>query len=288
MSNTTKPTPDKAAILWPTFAIMCFAGKGDTHKATSKPYKTIGLRDVFAMASQPGNKPKLKALALMASTYCESDGRTHEVQREHGQFVLLRIDIDKGNKALADIQSALVAFAGAGGAMAIYSTSSATPENQKWRGLIPLQGPIGFAQWHRLQRALHLHLAAHGIDFDASMERAGQYTVAPNKPGDFYQFHVSEGAGLDVESAGVTQALADLDAQDAKAEAVVTQARTHSAERKSQRGSTDTHGGLIEAYNAENPLPTCFTQYGFDSKNDTDWHHPMQSSNSYSWRDFGD
>lgn len=268
--------------------VMCFNGQGDTHKYSLTPYDTISLRLVWAMAKTPDSKPKSQALALMASSYCGADGRAHEVQREHGQFVLLRIDIDTGNKALVDIKAALMAFAGDGVAMAIYSTSSASPTVRKWRGLIALHEPVSYAVWHRLQRALHLHLTKHGIQFDGSMERAGQYMVAPNKTSDFWQYHVSDGHALDANGAGVTKALVELDAADLLVEQAAIEARTRSAERKTQRGSTNTQGGLIEAYNAANPLSACFSQYGFDSKNGIDWHHPMQTSDSYSWRDFGD
>jgi hypothetical protein len=269
--------------------VMCFDGQGDTHKYSGAKYETVSLRDVFAMVATPDSKPKDKALALMASNYCEPDGRTHEVQREQGQFVLLRVDIDKGSTSLGELLEALAAFAGAGVALVIYSTSSASPTVRKWRGIIALHGPIGYPQWYRLQRALHLHLTKHGIQFDGSMERAGQYMVAPNKTSDFYLHHIVEGVGLDANSAGVVLALAELDAADALVEVAAKEARRRAVERKSQRIGTGTNDGLIEAHNASNPVADGFAKYGFDSRNGVDWHHPqLQTSGSYSWRDFGD
>jgi hypothetical protein len=270
-------------------SVMFFNGQGDTHKYSGEKYLSISLRDVFAMVTKPDRKPKNKALALMASNYCEPDGRTHEAQRKHGHFVLLRVDIDKGNTSLSELLAALVAFAGTGVALVIYSTSSASPTVRKWRGIIALPEPIGYPEWHRMQRALHLHLTKHGIQFDGSMERAGQYMVAPNKTSDFYLQHIIEGDGLDVNGEGVVQALAELDAADVLVEVAAKEARIRAAERKSKRVGTGTNDGLIEAHNASNPVADGFDKYGFDSRNGVDWHHPqLQTSCSYSWRDFGD
>ncbi len=140
-----------------------------------------------------------------------------------------------------------------------------------------------------MQRALHLHLTKHGIQFDGSMERAGQYMVAPNKTSDFYLHHIIEGVGLDVSGAGVVKALAELEAADALVEMAAKEARRRATERKSQRVGTGSYAGLIEAYNALNPVSDGFAKHGFDSRNGVDWHHPqLQTSGSYSWRDFGD
>jgi hypothetical protein len=84
-------------------SVMCFNGQADTHRHSGVKYNTVSLRDVWVMVAMPDSKPKDKALALMASSYCESDGRTHEVQRDSGQFVLLRVDIDKGSTSLGEI-----------------------------------------------------------------------------------------------------------------------------------------------------------------------------------------
>jgi hypothetical protein len=272
--------------------VMCFNGQGDTHKYSGERYKTISLRDVFAMVKRPGAKSKDKALALMASSYCEADGRAHATQQGRGQFVLLRLDIDRGNTTMTQLLAAMKAFTGDGVAIVIYSTSSATASIRKWRGIIALREPIAFPQWHRLQRALHLHLTKRDIQYDGSMERAGQYMVAPNKTSDFWEFHVNEGSGLDVYDAGVEQSLAELDAKDAEVAKAVEEARSRSADRKARqvaRGSSGGSSGLIEAYKAKNSVAECFSRYGFDTRNDSDWHHPqLQTSGSYSWRDFGD
>jgi hypothetical protein len=269
--------------------VMCFNGQGDTHKYSGVKYQTVSLGDVWGMVATPDSKPKDAALALMASSYCEPDGRTHEVQRDRGQFVLLRVDIDKGNTSLGELLEALVAFASAGVAMVIYSTSTASPTVRKWRGIIALPESIGYPQWLRLQRALHLHLTKQGIQFDGSMERAGQYMVAPNKTSDFYLHHIIQGDGLDLNGAGVLHALAELEAADALVEVAAKEARRSATERRSQRVGTGNNDGLIEAYNASNPVAECFARHGFDSRNDVDWHHPqLQTSGSYSWRDFGD
>jgi hypothetical protein len=277
--------------------LMAFNGQSDTHIHSGKPYSTISLRLVWAMASAPTNKPKANALALMASGYSTHDGRDHKVQREQGRFVALRVDVDKGTTALADLRAALFAFAGNGAALCSYSTSSATADAPRWRGLIPLADPVAYDVWLRLQRALHLHLTACGIDFDISMERAGQYFAAPNVPPEkrdadgqplFYQFDTREGTALDVSTVGCAAALAKLDALDAMANKARAEAAKRAVARRNKPGASTGHTGLIDAVNARYSVADCFRRFGFDTKNANDWHHPQQTSTSYSWRDFGE
>ena len=193
--------------------------------------------------------------------------------------------------------AALVAFAGEGVALCIYSTSSATADAPRWRGLIPLPEPLGFAHWKKLQQALHLHLESSGIKFDVSMERAGQYFAAPNVPPEkrdadgvpvFYQYEVIEGEPLDILSCGVVDAMAALEAEESKAQEAAQEARKRTEERRTSKGFASHGSGLIDAVNERNSVAACFARYGFDSDDGENWHRPQQSSGSYSWRDYGE
>ena len=240
MSFDKNSVPQRMTSNWCQYTVTAFSGQYDTHIDNGQDYSTISLRAVFDLAATPSSTPKKEALALLASGDNRADGRCHEAQRQHGQCVMLRIDLDAGAPPLADVNAAVNAFTGPGVARCIYSTSSATPEAPRWRGFIPLAEAVGFADWHRLQQALHLHLSGRGIPFDASMDRAAQYCVAPNVPrskrdGDgqplFYQHEVQDGTGLDASASGVVQALAALDAQEEKAQQAAAEACKRAAER---------------------------------------------------------
>ncbi|HRK40240.1 MAG TPA: DUF3987 domain-containing protein [Burkholderiaceae bacterium] len=293
---------------WVSHRVCVFGGKDDTHKThdddgipsphpmAGKPYRTVSMGDLMDMASKPGSKPKLQALALMASSYAQHDARKHQVQRERGQFVLIRGDIDKGNTTMAELVDALVAFAGYGVALCVYSTASATPDAPRWRVVIPLSEPLGFAEWRRLQRALHLHLAKHGIQFDGSMELAGQYMAAPNVPPDkrgddgqplFYESNTSGREALDVTAPGCVAALALADTEEKQAAEAREKAAKRAAERARQVQAGNTTASLIDAVNARYSVADCMRRFGFETMDSENWHHPLQTSASHSWRDYG-
>ncbi|MFY8042885.1 MAG: hypothetical protein ACOVOD_08150, partial [Rhodoferax sp.] len=118
MSNTIN-TPT-----WTNHRLMVFDGQGDTQIHLGGKYETITLDELWAMAENPPKADKKKTMAIMASAYAESDGRNHAAQREHGQFSLLRCDIDKGHTSGQELLDALAAFAGDGPEVLVYSTSS--------------------------------------------------------------------------------------------------------------------------------------------------------------------
>ena len=152
----------------PTLTAFCSGfGQSDTHAMTlgsggederpnphpsaGKPYGTITGVELVEMVRNPPSAPKDKARWFIPSTYAEHDARSHEAQRQHGAFFALAADIDSGNPSLDDVKDALSGAVGAVRSL-IYSSRSATPENRKWRVLVPLVAPGHMRLSSRLEK----------------------------------------------------------------------------------------------------------------------------------------
>jgi putative DNA primase/helicase len=287
MSETTNlPT-------WVSRRVMVFDGQRDTQKYSGGRYDVITLGELWAIADNPPKTDKKRAMAIMASSYAESDGRAHEAQREHGQFNLLRCDIDKGTTSGQALLAALTEFAGDGSEVLIYSTSSYTPDAPRWRGVIALNETIGFEQWHMLQRTLHQHLADAGLEFDATMERAGQYMAAPNKVNDTYiSMRAGADEGMRCDDWKLTviaqEAMGKVLKHDAMVEQTRNEARKRTTERRLSDGSIVGGTSFFDAVSLTYPLSQCFLECGFETRDGENWHHNNQTSSSYSWRDYGE
>ena len=140
---------------WHETRVMVFAGQFDTRKNNpSQSYGTISLAELRDLVLTPAASRKEDALATIGSSYCAFDARTHEVQTKHGEYWLLRFDIDHGNPSLDDVCSSFQQQVGPDTVIIVYSTSSATAEARRWRVLIPLREIIN----HELRRACEQEL----------------------------------------------------------------------------------------------------------------------------------
>ena len=164
--------------------IRFLTAPGSFHTMIDKPgqvYPGISWADIARMVSTPQAKEKIDADFFIPSTYREHDGRSHEAQRERGAFRMLALDIDRGNPSLEDVLAAVEAVCGPVSLLA-YSSSGATPENRKWRVLLPLAGVLSGADYELAQTALFDLLHANGIHPDGALARCGQPIYLPNVP----------------------------------------------------------------------------------------------------------
>jgi hypothetical protein len=165
---------------WRDFEVLTFTGKHDTNIKTGEDYHTVRLGDLCGMA--PTNRPKDKAPAIIPSTYRSFDARVHAVQRQHGQFVALTGDIDKGNVAKDDVITLTRVLFGSEAAIFIYSTGSAAPEDRRWRIIAPLEKPVPFVRWNEAQEAFFNFMEGHRVVMDRSLALSGQPVFLPNVP----------------------------------------------------------------------------------------------------------
>ncbi len=170
-----------------THALILSDGKPNLRETAGKPYSGISGRDLVAMVKAPQSCVKEAAQWFIPSDYRECDGRSQ--QRRHGGFSFLALDVDSNNLALSDVLAIVSAVTGDCGLL-IYSTSSATAENRKWRALVPLQDPIVGADYGDTARAFNdmLEDQSGGVLIpDRALERTGQLIYLPNKRGDYYE-----------------------------------------------------------------------------------------------------
>lgn len=285
--------------MWKNHCVFTFLGSTDTQIHKGGQYKTISLGDIFSM--QPQSTEKAKALAFVPSNYHESDARSADTQKEKGKYVALTIDIDGGNLPLEVVRNTLQKFAG-DSALLVYSSSSASNENKKWRGVIPLKSEVNFQIWQELQLSMYaFFLEKTKVEPDVALSRANQPVYLQNVPAEFrdangiplfYQSEVIDGQGLSMSSGLVRSARDAYREKKREEETAIAAARAQAKARREARQAeygTNTNGSLIDDFNSKHTVEEMLLSNGYDRDNSSsDWRSPYQSSKSFATRDYGD
>ncbi len=303
--NASQPIAEAAAVAPTGRSFPTGRGKEFTHSLAKRdgtpnrqqfagqPYPTVTGADIARMVENPPSAvPKDQAQWFIPSTYAEHDARSHEAQEARGSFLWLTLDVDGNNLALIDVAKAIGAVLGPCRYL-IYSTSSATPDNRKWRALVPLKEPLLGADFKDTQRAffdLLLKASSGTLIADRALERTGQPVYLPNPLSGFYDKAVKRDAPqLDlVSSHPVILRREESRAKRAEAEmSAVARRRQLEAERAARPfGEADSP---IEAFNARHAVADLLERYGYvRAGRSDDWRSPYQSSGSYATRDMGE
>lgn len=198
MSETFDPADN-----WRSHSVPTFRGQYDSHIKCGEDYEHCTLGSI--LGRKPACLPKANAPAFIPSSYRSFDARSHTVQRDKGQFVALTGDIDKGNVTMFDVIDQTRVLFGPEAAIFIYSTGSATPEDKRWRIIIPLFEPVPFERWNVGQEAFFGYMESNGVPMDRSLARSAQPVYLPNVPPDrrdanglplFYQFNLEGEEGV--------------------------------------------------------------------------------------------
>lgn len=271
-------------------------GQKDTRRDNGRDYGTISYAEIVHMAEAPLALEKSKAHAFIPSAYSGPDARSHAVQREVGQFHALVLDVDEGLVTLDELDQGIVSVLGECQRI-IYSTSSATAENPKWRVILPVQKPMAGSDYGWLQQALFEGLDAHGICCDYALTRAGQLSNLPNVPPErrdangrplFYDFRVSQADVLEVLPSGLTERASQL-AQQAKAAEEL--ARKVSAEKAAERLRKREFDGLltpIEQFKQDHDLVGLMLECGWLHRGGNYYASPFSQSKGPSVQVFDD
>ncbi|MEY3703793.1 MAG: hypothetical protein RLZZ561_1413 [Pseudomonadota bacterium] len=279
---------------WRERCVVLLKNDRESRKGTRRRYNTITLGEVFAAVDRPTAFEKESAMAILASSYALPDAREFAVQRERGSFEILAADIDQGNVPLERLEAAVEAAFGADVASAIYSTSSATIENNKWRVIAPLADSLPYDIWVLAQQAFFDILRSHDIVPDTALARAGQVIYLPNvKPENrgedgepiHYRFSLAEGPPVDLSRQPLAGAVERLVEAAAAAETKRATDRAARMLKKALRPGTDVLSP-IGRFNVENPLEDLLAKYGYEQKHagSSDWRSPFQTSNSFATR----
>ena len=282
--------PDNEEVVhraWHDLRVVVLQGVHDTDPAGGT-YRSEPLLRVLEM--KPTEVEKVRAWALIPSSYAERDARVHDVQKERGQFVCIVADIDGGCESLESAAAAIELMVGDAVAVKVYTTASSAPGAIRCRAIIPLAAAVGFPVWSEMQNALVHHLRAVGLDADSCAARPGQLSFLPNKvPGsDHFDSLRFDGEGLDPQGNELMRAaLAQYRGHLQAVEAAKRQA-VEAANRRRQSRPTD-GASVIEAFNAANSVAVMLSRCGYKQRGDSDhWRSPHQTSATYATRDFGD
>lgn len=282
---------------WKDHAVLTCNGNFDSKIKSGGDYSTVTLGEIFNQ-TEPASVYKGRAPAVICSTYHAFDGREHATQRQHGQYVAIPGDIDKGNTSLETVQRLVREFFGESVASLIYSTASSTTDSKRWRTLTPLAEHMAFADWSVLCMAFYGFMEANGCTMDWSLAHAGQIAYLPNVPKarrnadgspKFYLRDAQDGRGLKMADGlvqdSVDRLIAQREADTAALELARAEARTARERRQAQRGAS-AEGCVIDAYNAAHGIEELLIENGYEQSpsNDADWRSVYQSSVSYATR----
>ena len=81
--------------------------KDNPHFKRGEDYDTLCFTEVVEMVAKPTRRPKNHAQWAIFSTYNKYDAREFSVQREHGEFVVLPVDLDKKVPHIEDVKKAI-------------------------------------------------------------------------------------------------------------------------------------------------------------------------------------
>lgn len=268
-----------------TRALTLSSGEKNRSKIAGNRYRGASWQQIVEMAAAPKSRPKDKAPFMIPSVYRECDGRTHEVQRSKGRFGLLVLDFDS-HTPLETLEPALMKVLGTVEWLA-YSSTSAKPDLQKTRVLVPLAELIAGAEFGPTQTALFELLRAEGLEPDDAQARAAQPVILPNR-GAFYRWSHHRGPQLSLEPSHPVVVQRERRAAEEAAQAFEAREEARAARSKALSGSgavSDDFEALVKAYNAQHDLADELVRNGWQRQGNTDnFRSPFQSSNSYATR----
>ena len=296
MTYTTEQSPPAART---TLDLAVASGRNikDSRLKSGQPYDSITVRELLTV--EHTSVPKNQARWFLCSTYREADAREHKVQELAGRFVLITFDMDRGNVDGRKLAAALDEFTG-GAIRRIYSTNSATHDDKRWRGIVPLIQSERFDTWHALQLALARFLSQRlGVTVDAAAQRAGQVIYLPNtvpqSDGDKKPYKGNStritGPLFDWRSAGavadlVIQIMAEQEEEQRLREQKAAEARSRMAQVRA--GGADGERSVIERFNQAHDIENLLAAYGYAEGPRNTWRSPQQTTSSYATKVFRD
>lgn len=261
------------------------------HPSAGTEYGTITAKQIAAMAQAPAAMPKMQAPWFIGSTYNAHDARSHEAQRAHGSFCALPVDIDKGSHPIEKVIEATQAVFGDGASFIVYSSSSATPDDMKWRVLTFVSPPVAGEDYKETQGAIFDLYQMAGITCDRALDRTGQLIFLPNvPPGNrgpdgqpiFYRSHLNRGSLLRIEpESRIAKRMWTI---RAAVDAAVKEAASRRVKREEGEDASP-----VEIFNARHGLAYLMLSYGYTQQGaSVHWQSPNQTSGSYAVRIFDD
>lgn len=230
---------------------------------------TITIDQIEAMLERPVSVAKAQAPWVIPSDHLS---RVHAEQRQQGLFWGLWFDIDE-TAATFHGSCTLIAEALPGIRVLAYTTRSATQDQQKLRGIIPLSEPIPGRDYRLHAMSVNDRLQAAGIIPDRATERAGQLCYLPNK-GVFYRHAV---LGSQTLHPGAMTEEVDALSQTERLEQLQRQSLAYSSQmRRLHRAQRGVYS-VVDAFNRQCPVDHALQSYGYVRKGNR-WLSPNSES----------
>ena len=241
-----------------------------------KPYNAINLEGIRKLVDKPQEVDKALAQWLIPSIL---PSRNFKKQEGEGSYYLLWLDLDEEPLPIYKVKKHLKSIIGHC-QFEIYTSKSATEENQKARVLIPLKKSLTGNEWRVCQEVLNDKVDVLGVTPDRANERPAQLCYLPNK-GKFYK-SMSEREGdlfdpMVVFSCEIEKKRLAIVRVEQQTQARHDKAKQRKADLK-YTGSESSH--LIDAFNEAYTVEDILLQAGYRQKGDK-FCHPNSSSGSY-------
>ena len=269
---------------WRDTHALIVDGKPNLHPTAGQNYSGITGPEIAAMVENPPCVEKEKAQWVIPSTYLGHDARDHDVQRQHGQFRMLVLDVDENDLALEFLVQTVQKVVGEGVSILAYSTKSSRPGDRRWRVIVPVDAPISGADYPDISRAFYDCLidASEGeLIPDRALSRVGQIFYLPNR-GEFYEHKVVKAKRLKLpDSHPIMARMLDNRERLAVAKAEADHRRAKKAAERAARGA-DLGAQPTEVFNDRHVVSDLLLRYGYKQDGQSNhWRSPYQKSGSY-------
>jgi len=279
-TNANQDQSDSQADSMP---LLC-SGYGQFHtdepgKDNRKPYAQINFKGIQSLVDTPQQIDKQLAQWLIPS---KLPSRSFKEQESNGEFWILWADIDQNPEPLNKIAE-IIEFVIQGRDYEIYTSKSATQDNQKCRILIPLDKPLSVADWGLYQQILNDKLQDNDITPDRTSERPAQLCYLPNRGKYYDKKSKRNGAFFDpslVWFAEIKNRQDEIAQQAEELERLSKEAKSKREAFKSNSGKSALPD-LIGAFNQAYMVQDILLRAGYYQKGDT-FRHPESESGSFS------
>ena len=241
------------------------------------PYIQTSYSELMALVDDPQQIDKRKAQWIIPSSHLS---RTFKAQELHGSYLLLWADIDKGSPEIEQVQTVLNQMGHFN--YEIYTTSSATLENLKYRILIFLAVPLTSSDWITCQKILNDGLEHGGLIVDRKSEGFAQLCYLPNR-GEYYETCSKRETGFLNPLVDWSNEIAQEALERLKIEAeIIVKRQSAKIERDLIKSSPETTCvDLIGEFNNQYPVEEILLLAGYAQRGST-FRHPLSESGSYS------
>ena len=192
--TTAAPIPPPPPVVRPvtvSHSVGVCSGYGQYHTANRaakcpKPYTTLSMANIVEMMRNPPSVDKAAAQWAIFTDYTGENARdAAHLRATDAKYYALWADIDEAAGVAAQEILSIASVAAGGAKTHVYTSRSATEQNQKARIVAPLAEPVDAVTFEIMQQVFNNRLEAAGLVPDRVTEVCNQLCYLPNR-GAFY------------------------------------------------------------------------------------------------------